>query len=74
MFLWELTAMAGKAYHLAILKQISWRDLQQTKIQHMGVAAWQEAVEDEVTDKDTTLTPPVERAEDEEMLEESGAQ
>ena len=72
-FLRELTAMAGRPYRLAILKEISWRDLQWTEVHRQGVATREEVVEDEVTGEVTTLLLPVDQSEDAPM-EEPGDQ
>ena len=76
--LWELCNMAGRAYHLADLLEISWRDLQWVEIQRRAspsqreeLLVREEVVEDDAGVISSVIVPTLEPVAEDAMEEES---
>ena len=57
-FLWELTAMVGRPYWVAVMEELSTGELVQAALARQGVATREEVVEDEETGVVSTIEVP----------------
>ena len=57
-FLWELTAMVGRPYRVAVMEELSMGELVRAALAHQGVTTREEVMEDEETSVVSTIEVP----------------